>query len=293
MSPEAVRYCGRLFSEQEMRLRAIRQRRATPAAIGSPSAGGVRTAPLAACQRTTEGHELPGGDAARDDPAAGAAPAPLQRHPAPPSHPAGGTGVADHRPRDALPGCRYDRSPISAKRSCGASTWTATHYLGYTPRREHRCATLVTSQRRVLAVVGFGASAWKAAPRDRFIGWSVAQREAGLQLVVNNAQLPDLALGAGAQSRFHGAGSQPAAGLPDDWQDRYGYRPLLLETFVQPTASPGYRAANWTHVGQTQGRGKLDVHRTHPLPRKDIWYLPAQADFRRRLCAPLDPHPNQ
>ena len=82
--------------------------------------------------------------------------------------------------------------------------------------------------------------------------------------------------------------------LPDDWQARYGYRPMLLETFVQSDrfAGTSYRAANWTHVGQTQGRGKLDVHRTHALPRKDIWLYPLRRDFRRRLCAPLNPPPN-
>ena len=65
-----------------------------------------------------------------------------------------------------------------------------------------------------------------------------------------------------------------------------------LETFVQSDrfAGTSYRAANWTHVGQTQGRGKLDVHRTHALPRKDIWL---RRDFRRRLCAPLDSQLNQ
>ena len=64
---------------------------------------------------------------------------------------------------------------------------------------------------------------------------------------------------------------------------------------MQSDRFPGtsYRAANWTHVGQTQGRGKLDVHRTHALPRKDIWLYPLRRDFRRRLCTPLDPHPNQ
>ena len=62
------------------------------------------------------------------------------------------------------------------------------HYLGYTPLPGAQMRYLVTSQRRVLAVVGFGASAWKAAPRDRFIGWSVAQREARLQLVVNKVR---------------------------------------------------------------------------------------------------------
>ena len=97
---------------------------------------------------------------------------------------------------------------------------------------------LVTSQRRVLAVVGFGASAWKAAPRDRFIGWSVAQREARLQLVVNNARfliLPWVQVRNLASTVL----ARSSRRLPDDWQARYGYRPLLLETFVQSDhASP-------------------------------------------------------
>jgi hypothetical protein len=47
--------------------------------------------------------------------------------------------------------------------------------------------------------------------------------------------------------------------LPADWERRYGYRPVLLETFVESERFAGtcYRAANWTCVGQTQGRGKL------------------------------------
>ena len=153
---------------------------------------------------------------------------------------------------------------------------------------------LVTSQRRVLAVVGFGASAWKAAPRDRFIGWSVAQREARLQLVVNNARfliLPWVQVRNLASTVL----ARSSRRLPDDWQARYGYRPLLLETFVQSDrfAGTSYRAANWTHVGQTQGRGKLDVHKTYALPRKDIWLYPLRRDFRRRLCAPLNPPPHR
>ena len=195
---------------------------------------------------------------------------------------------------DALPALQV--RPLADQRE--AQLWREYvdryHYLGYTPLPGAQMRYLVTSQRRVLAVVGFGASAWKAAPRDRFIGWSVAQREARLQLVVNNArflilpwvQVRNLASTVLARSRRR---------LPDDWQARYGYRPLLLETFVQSDrfAGTSCRAANWTHVGQTQGRGKLDVHRTHALPRKDIWLYPLRRDFRRRLCAPLDPPPHQ
>ena len=88
----------------------------------------------------------------------------------------------------------------------------------------------------------------------------------------------------------HRAPRQPRQGLP-----RSAPPPLLLETFVQSDRFVGtsYRAANWIHVGQTQGRGKLDVHNQHALPKNDIWLYPLRRDFRRRLCAPLDPHPNQ
>ncbi len=51
-----------------------------------------------------------------------------------------------------------------------------------------------------------------------------------------------------------------AARLPLDWTLRYGYAPLLLETFVEQKRFTGacYRAANWIRVGQTQGRGTLN-----------------------------------
>ena len=146
----------------------------------------------------------------------------------------------------------------------------------------------------MLAVLGFGASAWKAAPRDRFIGWSVAQREARLHLVVNNARFLILPW-VHVRNLASAALAHISRRLPDDWLARYGYRPLLLETFVQSDrfVRTSYRAANWTHVGQTQCRGKLDVHRTHTLPRKDIWLYPLRRDFCRRLCARLNPPPHR
>ena len=66
--------------------------------------------------------------------------------------------------------------------------------------------------------------------------------------------------------------------LPDDCQARYGYRPLLLETFVQSDrfAGTSCRAANWTHVGQTQGRGKLDASYPRAAQERHL-ALPAQA----------------
>ena len=73
--------------------------------------------------------------------------------------------------------------------------------------------------------------------------------------------------------------------LPLDWQARYGYRPVLLETFIDRDRFRGtcYRAANWISVGQTQGRGKLDRQHQHSLPVKDIFLYPLHKSFRRKL----------
>ena len=73
--------------------------------------------------------------------------------------------------------------------------------------------------------------------------------------------------------------------LPHDWQQRYGYRPALLETFVEFPRHRGtcYKAANWIHVGQTTGRGKkCPVHKAI-VPVKDIWLYPLRRDFQSVL----------
>jgi hypothetical protein len=76
--------------------------------------------------------------------------------------------------------------------------------------------------------------------------------------------------------------------LPEDWNRQYGYSPVLLETFVETNRFRGtcYQAANWIHVGRTQGRGKLDVHNTYSLPLKEIWLYPLTKNFQQILCTP-------
>ena len=73
--------------------------------------------------------------------------------------------------------------------------------------------------------------------------------------------------------------------LPDDWLAQYGYRPVLLETFVEKSRFEGtcYKAANWRHLGQTKGRGKLGPFGKQSVPIKDLWVYPLDAAFRVRL----------
>ncbi len=46
--------------------------------------------------------------------------------------------------------------------------------------------------------------------------------------------------------------------LPADWEERYAYSPVLLETLVEINrfAGTSYKAANWISVGNTKRRGK-------------------------------------
>lgn len=158
------------------------------------------------------------------------------------------------------------------------------HYLGYKPLSGAQMRYLVFSDSHLLAAMGFGAAAWTLAPRDQFIGWNSEQRKSNLHLVVNNARFLIL-----PWVRSHNLASRILANiakrLPQDWQARYGYQPLLLETFVQRDRFHGtcYRAANWICVGQTKGRGKLDRKNLYPLPVKDIFLYPLHKRFRKKL----------
>ena len=61
----------------------------------------------------------------------------------------------------------------------------------------------------------------------------------------------------------------------------------LKNTFVQKDRFKGtcYRAANWSLVGQTQGRRKLDSDHKRLLPIKDIFVFPLIKSFRKILCS--------
>ncbi len=158
------------------------------------------------------------------------------------------------------------------------------HYLGYTPLVGAQLRYFAYGGQRLLALFGYGASAWRLAPRDRWIGWDDACRRAGLRHVVGQARfliLPWISCRNLASKLL----SLSARQLTSDWEQRYGIRPWLLESFVDASRFQGtcYRAANWIDVGQTQGRGKKDRHRRVSLPRKQIYLHPLCANCQERL----------
>lgn len=143
---------------------------------------------------------------------------------------------------------------------------------------------LVRSAAGDLGALSFSAAAWRLAARDAHIGWDDARRRDALPLVVNNSRflilpgvrVPNLA------SHVLGLAAQR---LPEDWQVRYGVRPVLLETFVDSTQYHGtcYRAANWIDIGQTAGRGRQDRSRCARTAAKRILVLPLSRQWREQL----------
>jgi hypothetical protein len=162
------------------------------------------------------------------------------------------------------------------------------HYLGYRVPVGAQLHYLVGSERSgdaVLACLGWTSAAWKMAARDRWIGWSAAERARNLSFVVNNSRFLIL-LWVWVRGLASKILARCAHQLPDDWQRRCGYRPLLLETLVdgQRFAGTCYRAANWIPLGQTQGRGRMDrYHQTDGSARKLVFIYPLCRTVQQQL----------
>ena len=162
------------------------------------------------------------------------------------------------------------------------------HYLGYRVPVGAQLRYLVCAEGhgdQVLACLQWSSPAWKMAARDGWIGWDAAQRARNLPYLVNNSRFLIL-----PWVRVKGLASkilaQSARQLPADWERRYGYRPLLLETLVDSHRFAGtcYRAANWILLGETQGRGRMDQRHERQGSPKLIHVYPLGRQVQRRLC---------
>ena len=137
---------------------------------------------------------------------------------------------------------------------------------------------------RLLAVLVFGAAAWKCAARDRLIGWIPGQRQARLGWIANNHRFLILPAVDVPHLASHVLG-RVARRIAVDWQTKYGHPVVLLETFVERERFAGscYRAANWQGLGATTGRSRQDRHRSLQVPVKEVFVYPLRRDFREEL----------
>lgn len=169
------------------------------------------------------------------------------------------------------------------------------HYLGYRIPYGAQLRYFAYSSapsRPLLACLLFTSAAWKMAPRDQWIGWDDAVRRANLSHLVNHSRfliLPWVRLDSLASHLL----SRVVRQLPHDWWTHYQAEPLLLETLVDISRFQGtcYRAANWTDLGLTQGRGRMDRHtQRQGLSPKRIFVYPLCRNARHLLSRPISRH---
>ena len=159
------------------------------------------------------------------------------------------------------------------------------HYLGDAALVGESLRYVAHLDDQLVALLSWGAASLRNGPRDRHVGWDEATKKAKLDQVVNNARFlilpgchrPHLA------SRVLGANLRR---LSRDWEEVYGHRLVLAETFVDTSRFRGtcYRASNWVWVGQTKGWSKSgSVYRFHGQP-KAVWLYPLRREFKELLC---------
>jgi len=202
--------------------------------------------------------------------------------------------------------CLKDLGPITLvrvvdgeARAAFKASIQAHHYLGYKHAVGNQLGYFIESQRlsRRLGCLSFAASSsWNLPARDQWIGWDERQRDRARHLVVTQQRflifpwvnVPNLASHVLSISEEQ---------LTSDWLKIYGYRPVLLETFVDPTHFSGtcYQAANWQKIGQSQQRKRHPTEmRSEREPQepettaaKDIYVRPLTRHFQRELTENL------
>ena len=164
------------------------------------------------------------------------------------------------------------------------------HYLGFRTLTGKTLKYVALLNDRWVALIGWGASAFKSGHREKWIGWSQEQKAKRLIFVVNNQRfliLPGIQI-KNLASKVLALNTKR---LPSDWLAIHGHLALLAETFVDHSRYAGtcYRAAGWLPLGQTSGYGrKGDIYYYHG-ETKTIFVKPLYKDAQKILSAPFLP----
>ena len=138
---------------------------------------------------------------------------------------------------------------------------------------------------RVVGAIGFGPPSFYLSCRDCWIGWDAQAREQNRQRVIGLSRFlirPELHC-ANLASRCYKLVLQR---VRQDWLERYGVKPELVETYVDRSTYTGRSlvAANWLRVGQSLGRGRTSPSPdVRPRSAKDVWVWQWDSQARARL----------
>jgi len=165
------------------------------------------------------------------------------------------------------------------------------HYLGYQKLLGHRLKYLALIEDHPVAALSWSAPALKISDRDRFIGWSEDQRKTHLDRIANNSRfliLPWVNVGNLASHVL----SLNIRRLVKDWEQRFGKKLWLLETYVNPSRynATSYKAANWKCIGKTNGFGKKGRGYVHHGSIKEVYVYVLEPRFREIIGCEQKPY---
>jgi hypothetical protein len=189
-----------------------------------------------------------------------------------------------------------DLQLIRVETDTGVRVWNELmiqeHPRGAGPLVGAQIRYLIRSEQGWLGGLGFSACALQLKDRDQWIGWDAPTRRQQLHRVIN---LSRFLIRSGV--RCHNLASRVLGmslrRIADDVELRYGYRPWLVESFVDQSRYRGtcYQASNWIDVGQTQGRGRQDRAHEHAETVKTIYVYPLEEHFREAMGIELEVRP--
>ncbi len=154
------------------------------------------------------------------------------------------------------------------------------HYLEAATLVGRQMRYLICSEHGWLGGIGFAAPALQLSARDQWIGWNKEERQAQLHTIVGMSRFL-IRPSVNCKNLASKVLGMSMATIADDFEQQYGYRPLLVESFVDTERYSGtcYQAANWLAIGKTKGRGRQDRYCESTLSRKTIYMYPIEAQF--------------
>lgn len=160
------------------------------------------------------------------------------------------------------------------------------HYLGYQRPFGCRVRYFVVCDGGLLGCILLAGAAKSIGIRDGWIGWSDQQRLRNLPWVINNTRFLIFPWVQVRHLASHVLG-QLTRRVRTDWEQQWGYRPVLMETFVDPERYRGvsYQAAGWTLLGPTTGEGLRRPGCSYQTTPKLLYMRPLVRDFREQLCS--------
>jgi hypothetical protein len=160
------------------------------------------------------------------------------------------------------------------------------HYLGYKKPFGFPLRYFIDSKHGPLGCVLLAGAAKSLEVRDEWIGWTRQQRMRNLPWVINNTRFLIFPWVRVKHLASHVLG-QLARRLREDWEERWDYSPVLMETFVDPARYQGtsYLAAGWIRLGMTTGIGRRRAGRQYTTTPKIVYVRPLARDFREQLCS--------